>query len=687
MSNAEESGGKCHQSSRASDGFLVDADSMFQRLFERSADAILLFEPETGVFLDCNPAAVEMIRARSKEALLRAAPADLAPPFQADGKPSSERSLEVTAMVRQHGSYRFEWLARRFDGTEVPLEIIATALPVNGQVLHVVVPRDISERKRAEAEIQTLNQTLEQRVAEATNELRASEAQFRTLVENAPEAIVVVDGMTSRFQTVNENAVRLFGRSREELLRLTPADISPPFQPDGRPSDEAAREKICAALKDENPIFEWQHRHPNGKLISTEVRLLRLPGDGCCLVRASILDNTERRRREQLQQATYQISEAAHDVQDLPSLYERIHGIVGALMTAKNFYIALYDEADDGTGLINFPYFVDEVEAAPKSFPIGRGLTSYVLRTGKPLLVGPAMNARKRVVDNCVTFEGFPEISYLESGAPAAIWLGVPLSVRGRNFGIIAVQNYHDGQAYGEEEKQLLMFVAGQIAVAIERKRADQALRESEEKFRALFEASSQGVILHDEERYLEANPATLRILGFNSIEELLGKHPRDTSPPFQPGGERSDVLSEKYISQCMREGSARFDWVARNPKGQEIPVEVILTRIQMGGRQIIQAVINDITERKRAEGEMWRALEREKELSHLKSDFVSVVSHEFRTPLGIIHSSAEILGDYLDQLDPAERKEHLQSITKNARRMAELMEGVLVLGRLDAGK
>jgi len=83
----------------------------------------------------------------------------------------------------------------------------------------------------------------------------------------------------------------------------------------------------------------------------------------------------------------------------------------------------------------------------------------------------------------------------------------------------------------------------------------------------------------------------------------------------------------------------------------------------------------------------MWRALEREKELSQLKSNFVSMVSHEFRTPLGIIQSSAEILHDYLDKLDPAEREEHLRSISRNTRRMAGLMEEVLVLGRLDAGK
>ena len=94
-----------------------------------------------------------------------------------------------------------------------------------------------------------------------------------------------------------------------------------------------------------------------------------------------------------------------------------------------------------------------------------------------------------------------------------------------------------------------------------------------------------------------------------------------------------------------------------------------------------------DITQRKQAEAELLRTLAREKELGQLRSNFVSMVSHEFRTPLGIIQSSAEILEDYLDQLEPAERKEHLQSIRKNTRRMAGLMEEVLLIGSLDAGK
>jgi signal transduction histidine kinase len=101
----------------------------------------------------------------------------------------------------------------------------------------------------------------------------------------------------------------------------------------------------------------------------------------------------------------------------------------------------------------------------------------------------------------------------------------------------------------------------------------------------------------------------------------------------------------------------------------------------------LIQAVVNDISERKRAEAELLKALAREKELGQLKGNFISMVSHEFRTPLGVIMSSAEILESYLEQLAPEERHEHLQSIHKNTRRMAELMEEVLLLGMAEAGK
>jgi PAS domain S-box-containing protein len=414
------------------------------------------------------------------------------------------------------------------------------------------------------------------------------------------------------------------------------------------------------------------------------VRLVRLPAEGQVLVRGSIIDNTERRRREKIQQATYRISEAVHAVDDLASLYRRIHEIITSLMPARNFYIALLDAA---TEMISFPYYVDEHGGHPEPFKLNIGLTGYVLRSGRSLLLDAAMNARKKRVGDAVTFEGHEEIRYVETGRPAAIWLGVPLSIGGRPFGAMAMQDYHDERAYGEAEKQVLEFIATQTALAIERKRSEQALRENEQKFRALFEATSQGVMIHDEEKFIEVNPALLRVMGFDSAADIIGKHPRDTAPPFQPGGESSAVLAAKHIAECMTNGSARFDWVSFNGRGEEVPFEVILTRIEMGGRQLIQAVVNDISERKRAEAELLRALAREKELSQLKCNFVSLVSHEFRTPLGIISSSAEILRDYLTDLPEQERRDHLDTIARNTRRMSDLMEEVLVLGRLDAGK
>jgi len=108
---------------------------------------------------------------------------------------------------------------------------------------------------------------------------------------------------------------------------------------------------------------------------------------------------------------------------------------------------------------------------------------------------------------------------------------------------------------------------------------------------------------------------------------------------------------------------------------------------IEFNGEDHLFAMMVDISQRKQAEAELQRALEREMELSELKSNFVSMVSHEFRTPLGIIQSSTELLRDFYQKMQPGERTEHLDSITRNTRRMAGMMEEILILSRLDAGK
>src|SRR5262249_43792155 len=148
---------------------------------------------------------------------------------------------------------RFEWAGKRFTGEEFPVEVLLTAVRLGGRRLMVSVSRDISERKKTERELLELNRSLERRGAKRNAGLTTSEAQFRALVEHAPEAIVVFNGDTGRFLFGNEHACVLYGVPMERLTDLTPVDVSPEFQPNGRRSSELAREKMDEALAGGTP--------------------------------------------------------------------------------------------------------------------------------------------------------------------------------------------------------------------------------------------------------------------------------------------------------------------------------------------------------------------------------------------------------------------------------------------------
>ncbi len=136
------------------------------------------------------------------------------------------------------------------------------------------------------------NSSLYARVEESMQE-----AQL--LMKYAPEAVVIVDLETGFFADPNENAEKLYGLSHDDLVKVGPAQMSPPRQPDGRDSTEKAMEKINEAMQGGAPIFDWIHRNAQGQDISCEVRLVRLPGTHP-RVRASVTDISERKRLEEL---------------------------------------------------------------------------------------------------------------------------------------------------------------------------------------------------------------------------------------------------------------------------------------------------------------------------------------------------------------------------------------------------
>ncbi|WP_330969256.1 putative bifunctional diguanylate cyclase/phosphodiesterase [Lysobacter sp. A3-1-A15] len=174
----------------------------------------------------------------------------------------------------------------------------------------------------------------------------------------------------------------------------------------------------------------------------------------------------ERERSEQVQTSLYKIAALANVEDEAARFYRHIHLAVGELINARNFYIALLSA--DGQQ-IEFPYFVDDKDSARPPRPLGRGVSEYVIRTGRPVLVDPA---RARELMEAGEIEASPVV-----GTISLYWLGVPLLDADKVIGVIAVQSYSEDLAYDERDAELLTFVSYQIANSLQRRNSAEALR------------------------------------------------------------------------------------------------------------------------------------------------------------------------------------------------------------------
>ena len=177
------------------------------------------------------------------------------------------------------------------------------------------------------------------------------------------------------------------------------------------------------------------------------------------------LEIVERQRAERLQAALFQIAQLATADISQTEFYRCVHGVVGELINAQNFFIGLLSE--DGIAL-EFPYYVDAEERIFPSRPLAQGLSEYVINSGKAFC-GTTEDIRG--------LEHRGDIVPHRIGSPAVCWLGVPLTVGEDTIGLIVVQSYDTAIVYGPADQELLSFVASQIANSLQRRRSAETLQ------------------------------------------------------------------------------------------------------------------------------------------------------------------------------------------------------------------
>jgi PAS domain S-box-containing protein len=442
----------------------------------------------------------------------------------------------------------------------------ASIIELNGEPHILNVTRDITERKWAEETLW--------RMAVRKDAILAA----------IPDIMVEVDDQ-KRITWVNQPGLQFYG---EDVIgheasyyfvgeQRTYDSVQPLF--DG--SDEVIR------------LESWQRRKDGEKrLLSWRCKTLKDEEGRVTGVLSSARDITERKRAENEREVLREIGGSINTYESLMEILRTIHENIKKVMYAENCFIALHDPS---TGNMSFPFFLDQFDPKPPSRTNQRGLTEYVFKTAKPLLLTPV------IFDELVRQN---EVEII--GTPPKSWLGVPLSIQSKPIGVLVVQSYEPGNDYTDTQRDLLVAIGNQAAEVIERKRAEDALQQSEKRYRLLVNSATEAIIVAQDGMLRLVNPVTVAILGL-SEQELVSKpflgfiHPDDRAMVFENYQRRmsGEVVPDRYAFRIQaKDGSVKW-------------VEISAVTIDWEGRPATLNFLTEITERRRIEEALQESLQR----------------------------------------------------------------------------
>jgi diguanylate cyclase (GGDEF)-like protein/PAS domain S-box-containing protein len=422
----------------------------------------------------------------------------------------------ILSMIRssiQTGQVVIGEYALPIDGKEITFSASASRL---SETTAIVVAHDITNRKRVE------------------QALHENEEKFHDLFNNAEVGMFRTRLDGTEILDMNEKFLTIFGRTRAEMQGS--ASVL-------HWADPREREAMVRRLDTEDQVkdFECGMLNKQGQVRTCliSLRLYREKG----ILDGSILDITERKQFELVQNAIYRITQATITSEGMDALYHSIHSILGELIPAENFFIGLYDPVN---GLINFPYYIDQYDEAPSPINHTQGLSGYILRKGHPLLI------TREIYDQLV---GEGEVEPV--GTAFMDWMGAPLKTAGRTIGVMAVQNYTEGIHFDQKDLNLLEFVSTQVAQAIERKRMEEEIRSLSltDELTGLYNRRGFTLLAEQELKYAHRIKRSMMLI-FADVDEL--KVINDTH------GHAQGDLALQEVSALLKKSLREADIIAR---------------------------------------------------------------------------------------------------------------------------
>ena len=580
------------------------------------------------------------------------------------GRPLLSTADELTVILRDHSRYLPL-------GQPAALWLGAPLL-IDGRPIGVITVQDYHNPQAYGEEEKRLLLFVADQVAAAVHRRRTEALQresqdyFAKSFQASPALTALAHLHDGRIIEANAAFLRASGYTREEVLGQTSLELGIWPEPNHR---VAFMEQLhrTGSVRNHEAVFYTKERE--ARYVSLNSDILELEGTRCMLITA--IDLTDRRRREQVQDATYQISRVLLTGGDLPALFAEVHRLIAGLMPARNFYVALLNPEES---LLSFPYFVDEhVTEAPPRTPANR-FTELILRTRRPqLLTADELTAQ------LAGFGPYPQLD-----RPAAVRLGAPLLIDGQARGVIALQDYDNPHAYGEEALRLLTFVADQAAGAVQRRQAEEALARAEQQYRGIFENALEGLYQSSPDgRFQRVNPALAGMLGYDSPAELLAAVNQIDRQFYADPNRRAEFLAlvagsdevTDFESEVVRRDGTRL-WISES---------VSVLRNAAGEAVQFEGVAIDITARRETARTLEAAREAADAANRAKSHFLASMSHELRTPLNGILGYTQIL-----RRDPAltdKQRDGLGIIHQSADHLLAVINDVLDLAKIEARK